>query len=134
MSTPCRVVQVALQVGDAGIGVVEDRRRERRVGAAGREDVGEVLEPAGAARGDDRNVHGIGDRGGQLAVEAGARAVAVHRRQQDLAGAARFGLAGPLDRVARGVGRAAAHEDAEPSRPASSMRFASMATITAWLP
>ena len=105
--------QVPLQLGHAGLGVVKDRRGQRGVGVAAREDVGEVVERAGAARGDHRNVDGVGDGGGHLAVEAGLRAVAIHRRQQDLAGAARLGLARPLDGVARGVGRAAAHVDGE---------------------
>ena len=133
-----RVVQIALHVGDAGIRVVKDRRRQRSVRMAGREDVGEVLEAAGAARRNHGNVHGVGHRGGQLAVEACARAVAVHRRQQDLAGAARFGLARPLHRVARRVGGPASDEDAKAARDVAaggpSIRFASMATMTAWLP
>ena len=40
-------------------------------------------------------------RGGQLAVEAAARAVLVDRRQQDFAGAAIGRLARPLDGIAR---------------------------------
>ena len=44
---------------------------------------------AGAARGDHRNRHRRRDRGGHLAVEAGLGAVAIDRRQQDFAGAAR---------------------------------------------
>src|ERR671920_77860 len=49
----------------------------------------------------------------ELAVEAGARAVAIHGRQEDLAGAARFRLLCPFDRVPRGVGGTAAHEHGE---------------------
>ena len=41
--------QIALHVGDAGIRVMEDGRRERGVRVAAREDVGEMLEAAGAA-------------------------------------------------------------------------------------
>ncbi len=92
---------------------MEDRRGQRGVGAAAREDVGEVIERAGAARRDHRDVDGVGHGGGHLAVEAGPGAVAVHRRQQDLAGAARLGLARPLDGVARRVGGAAADVDRE---------------------
>ena len=44
--------------------------------------------------------HRGGHRGRQLAVESCARAVAIDRRQQDLAGAARLRLARPLDRLA----------------------------------
>ena len=76
-----------------------------------------------------------------LAVEPGLGAVAIHRRQQDLAGAARLRLARPLDSVAGRIGRPAADEDAEAvtlpldSPPlARGRRLASMATMTAWLP
>ena len=78
-----------LQLRDRVLGIVEDAGGQRRVGAAGGEHVEKVLERAGAARRDDRDRHRIGHRGGQLAVEAFAGAVAVDRRQQDLAGAAR---------------------------------------------
>ena len=67
----------------------------------------------GAAGGDDGNVDGIRHRRGQLAVESRLRAVAIHRRQQDLTGAARLRLARPFDGVARRIGRSAADEDAE---------------------
>ena len=107
--------QVVLQVADAVLREMEDRRRQRRVGAAAGEDVDEVLERAGAARRDHRDRHGARHRRGQLAVEAAARAVAVDRRQQDLAGAAVGGLARPFDRLARGVAGAAAGVDGEPS-------------------
>ena len=98
---PCGA-QVLFQRCDAGFGVVEDRRGERGVGGARGEDVDEVVEAAGAAGRDDRNRHGRRHRGGHLAVEARLGAVAIDRGQQDLAGAARLGLARPLDRVALG--------------------------------
>ena len=110
---------------------MKDRRGERGVGAAGREHVHEMLEAAGAARGDHRNRDRGRHRGGQRAVEAGLRAVAVDRRQQNLAGAARFGLARPLDGVAIRRGLSAARVDRE---AVAGARFASIATSTAWLP
>ena len=80
----------------------------------------------------------------QVAIEAGAGAVAIDRRQQDLARAARFDFARPIDGIAALGGRAATAEDlvggrrclsAIDLRPqSSSLRFASMATTTAWLP
>ena len=98
----------------ARFGVVKDRRGQRGVGVAAREDVGEVLERAGAARGDHRDVHRVGrPPPSSRSRSRRLRAVAIDRRQQDLAGAARLGLARPLDGVARGVGRAAAHVDRE---------------------
>ena len=59
----------------------------------------EVLELAGAARGDDRHVDGVGDGARQLDVVAILRAVGVHARQEDLAGAERDGLLDPLEAV-----------------------------------
>ena len=68
----------------------------------------------------------------QLAVEARARAVAIDRRQQDLAGAPRLRLPAPTrPRRRRVAERAAARIDLEAARSA---RFASIATTTAWLP
>ena len=55
--------------------VVEDRRRQRGVGA-GVQRVGEVLERAGAARRDDRHADGLGDRAREREVVAVVRAVA----------------------------------------------------------
>src|SRR5262245_65612825 len=57
-------------------------------------------EAAGAARGNHRNRHRGRDRGGERAIEAGLRAIAVDRRQEDFAGAAPFSLARPFDGVA----------------------------------
>ena len=94
-----------LQRPDAGLGVVENRRRKRRVGCASCEDVDEVVEGTGAARRDDRNRHGAGHRGREIAVEAGLGAIAIDRGQQDFAGARRFGLARPFDSVAVDGGR-----------------------------
>ena len=93
--------QKLLQVADGVLGEMKDRRGQRRIGAARCEDVGEVIRCAGAARRDDRNPHGVADGGGELAVESRPGAVAVDRRQQDLAGAAAGGLARPVDGASR---------------------------------
>ena len=53
VGTP-RACRNCFEIRDRVLGVVEDRRRQRRVGLAGGEDVEEVVERAGAARGDDR--------------------------------------------------------------------------------
>ena len=66
----------------------------------------------------------------QLAVEAGSRAVAIDRRQQNLAGAAIGRFARPSHGLARLARRAAAANTSKPASP----RFASIATMTAWLP
>ena len=57
------------ELGDGVLAEVKDRRGQRGVGLARREDVVEVLERAGAAGGDHRDRHRGGHRGGQLAVE-----------------------------------------------------------------
>ena len=56
------------------------------------EDFGKVIGRAGAAGRNHRNVHGRTDRGRQLAVKAGAGAVAIDRRQENLAGADKVAL------------------------------------------
>src|SRR5581483_9778125 len=83
------VAKVSLQLADARVRIMENRCGQRRVGAAAREHVVEMIESAGTARGDDRDLDRAGDGSRHLAVEARTRAVAIHRRQQDLAGAAR---------------------------------------------
>src|SRR5258706_15795938 len=83
------LAKVPLQLGDAGVRVVENRRGERRVGVAPREYLAEMLEASRAAGRDHRDVHGVGDRGGHLTVKPGPSAVAIHRCEQDFAGAAR---------------------------------------------
>src|SRR6476659_4275641 len=84
----------------ARFGIMKDRRGERGVRAARRENVHEMPEAAGAARGNDRDRNRARDRGGERTIEAGLRAIAVDRRQENFAGAAAFSLAGPLDGVA----------------------------------
>ena len=76
-------------LGDRVLAEVEDRRRQHGVGAAVDDPLDEVLERADPAAGDHRHADRLADRAGQLEVEAVAGAVAVHRRQQDLAGAER---------------------------------------------
>ena len=55
-------------------------------------------------------VTAVGNGGGQRQIETAARAVAVHRGQQNLARAAFRAFAGPCDRIASGRIAAAAHE------------------------
>src|SRR6202035_705928 len=86
---------------------MKDARRERGIGGAAQEDVGEMLGVACSARGDDGNLYGAADHCGQLAVEAVARAVGIHRSEQDFSCAAVFGLTRPVENLAVG-GRATA--------------------------
>ena len=76
-----------------------------------RDALDEMVERADAARGDHRHRHRVGDGAGQREVEAVAGAVAVHRGEQDLAGAERGDLDGIVDRVDAGRVAAAMGED-----------------------
>src|SRR5437870_11018299 len=78
--------EVPLRFAHPVLAVVEDRGDERGAGAAGDEPLVEVLERARAARRDDRDADPLDDGPGELEVVARARPVAVHARQQDLAG------------------------------------------------
>ena len=82
-----------LRLGDRVLLEVEDRRGEHGVGPTEHDAVDEVIERADATAGDHRHGHRVGDRPGQFEVEALPRAVAIHRREQDLAGAAGDGVA-----------------------------------------
>ena len=63
-----------------------------------------MLERAGAARGDNRQVHGRGDRAGHSQFKAIAGAVAIHAGQQNLPGAERRHAPRPLHCIdTRGV-------------------------------
>ena len=92
-----------LDLADREVAVVPARCGEDGVGATLGERLREVRRLAGAAGGDHRHRDGIGDRAQQVEVVALAGAVAVHRRQQHLAGAVPGrGLRGPLDGVTSG--------------------------------
>src|ERR1700704_4098461 len=99
---------------------MEDRRREPRVGAALERTLGQMRERPDAAAGDDRHAHRVDDGAGQLEIEAVARAVAVHRREQDLACPPLLALGGPTHRVELGGVAPAVRVDAEaPTWPAA---------------
>src|SRR5918995_806907 len=90
------------RIADPVGAVVENRRAEDRVRPALRDRLAEVVELAGASGSDHRHTDGLRDRSGQLDVIAVGRAVAIHAREQDLAGPPLGGLPGPLDRLAVG--------------------------------
>src|SRR6476660_3018430 len=81
-------VQVVLQFADARVVVMKDRRGERGICAAIREDVVEVLHFSRSSGCDHGNVHGTGDGGSHFAIETRTRPVPIHRGKQDLSGAA----------------------------------------------
>ena len=76
---------------------MEDRRRQHGAGVAFLDAGDEVVEVADAARGDDGDRHSVGDGAGQRDVEAELGAVAIHRGQQDFAGAERRHFARVVD-------------------------------------
>jgi len=76
----------------------------------------QVIQGADPARGDDRHPDRVGDRAGQRDVETRFGAVAVHRGQEQLAGAVIGEAAGPFDRVEPGRVASAMGEHAPLSR------------------
>ena len=110
---------------------VEDRGRQRGVGAPGGEHVDEVLEGAGAARRDDRDLHGVCDA--PRSTRSRSRSACRRGRSTSAGSRRRRGprLRAPT-RPRRGLPRRA--RSARRPRTRRPARFASMATTTAWLP
>ena len=109
------LLQMLLERAHAGFGVVKDRRRERGVGARRVVKTSTKSSRPPAPPDAITGIETACDTAAVIgAVEADLRAVAIDRRQQDLAGAARLGLARPFDRVAPGGALAAARVDREP--------------------
>ena len=113
---------------------MEDRRRQHRIGAAVADRRDEVGRAGGATRRDDRHPDPVADGAKQLGVEAGARAVAVDRGDQQLAGAQVDDPLGPGDRVEVGRLASALDDDLPGGLVPWRRRRASMATTTAWRP
>src|SRR5262249_9045976 len=80
-------------------------------GLARRQHFVESVGRRAAAGRDHGHRHRSRDRAREADLEAGARAVAVHAREENLAGAAPDALARPRDRVAAGGGSAAGPRD-----------------------
>ena len=78
-----------------------------------------MLERAAASGGDDGNVDRVRDRAGEIEVVAVLRSVAVHARQEDLAGAELFRASGPRDRVEPARRPSAMGEDLEVRAPST---------------
>ena len=83
--------------------------------------VDQMVEIADAAGGDDRYRNTVGDRLGQRQVEALPGAVAVHRGQQDFAGAERDHFLGVFDGVDPGGIAPAMGEDLPALRAAAAL-------------
>ena len=119
-----------LRLGDGVLAEVEDAGGQHAGGAAVDDALDQVLQRADAAAGDHRHADRVGDRAGQLEVEALLGAVAVHRGQQDLAGAERRGLAPPTATASMPVGVRPPCRYTSKPRP-SVRRLASIAHTTA---
>src|SRR5262245_10566649 len=77
--------EVRFRFGDRVVGVVEDRRGERRIGASFDEPGAQMVELADATRCDHRDRYCVGDGSRELEIVAFARAVAIHAREKDFA-------------------------------------------------
>ena len=82
---------------------MEDRCRQGGVCTPLNHGRPHVLGLAGAARGDHRDRHRLGDGAGELEVITVPGAVAIHAREQYLPRAPLHALEGPIDGVAAGV-------------------------------
>ncbi|KAG1251028.1 hypothetical protein G6F68_012491 [Rhizopus microsporus] len=102
---------------------MEDAGGQHGAGAAGGDAVGQMLQVADAAGGDDGYRHGIRHGAGQLQVEARLGAVAVHAGQEDLARAIGSHAARPGHGVQPG-GLAAAGREDFPARGLAGRRHA----------
>src|SRR6266702_8863028 len=91
---------VLLGRADRLLAEMEDRSREHCGRVAVADTLDQMFERSDAARGDHRHRHRVGDRAGEGDVEAPPGAVAIHRGEQDFAGAERDDLARVIDRVA----------------------------------
>src|ERR1700688_4625662 len=78
-------IEKAFQFTQTLYGLVKDGSSQRCVRPALFENVQKVRRAIGSARGDERYRHALRDRRRQRQVETAARAVAIHRSQQNLA-------------------------------------------------
>ena len=115
----------------AGFRVVKDRRGERGVGAAGGEDVDEVVEPAGAARRDHRESTPRSRR--PRSARSRSRSWCRRGRSRS-AGSRRRRAPRPRAPTRRRRGRPPSGRCARRRRSRSPSCLASIATTTAWLP
>src|SRR5262249_31731804 len=109
-------------------GRVQDRADDRGLGAAVGQPGGDVVDAAGPARRDDRDVHRVCDRPGDLEVVAGGGAVTIDAVDDDLPGAELLPAPDPLERVEPGRGASSVDEhlvagrDAGPGADALDLR------------
>ena len=90
----CLAYRVLAKVKDAG--------GQRGVGTSLQNRLGQMFGSAGAATGDDRNRYGLAYRGGDLQIVTVLRAITVHTREYDFAGAQLFDLQSPRDSLQTG--------------------------------
>ena len=90
---------------------MKNRRSQHRICPADEHTVGEVIECSHTTTCDHRHGDRISDRPRQLQVETFARAVAIHRGEQNFTRAELGGARGPLDGIDAGGGATAVHVD-----------------------
>src|SRR5688572_2425244 len=78
---------------------MKERGGEDGAGAAGFDGVTEVFGAARTAGGDDADLYGAGDGAQEVEIEAAVRAVAIDRREQDLASPELLGAPAPFEGV-----------------------------------
>ena len=89
-------------LADGVFAEMEDARGEHGVGLAFAQHFHHVLEPPGAAAGDDGHADRFADPAGDRQVVAGSCAIGVDRVEHDLAGAELADARRPFDRVEPG--------------------------------
>ena len=88
-----------LEISERTQAIVKNRRSQRGVRVSVAEYFCEMLCAACAAGSDDWNPNRVGHDSRQVAIEARGGSVTIHRRQQDLACAARLRFPRPLHRI-----------------------------------
>src|ERR1700680_2222937 len=90
-----RALQVSLEIANTVQAKVKDGGSERCVCFAALKDVNKALRVPTTSRGDHGNMQRFGTREGQVAIEACARAIAIHGSEEDFARAPLFRLPCP---------------------------------------
>src|SRR5262245_63353965 len=107
--------KISLRLARCLFGEVEHRGRADRGGPAAIQQIGHMLVFAAAAGCNHGNPNSRSNIPHQIDVIAAHRAVTVDRSEQDLAGAERFNLFRPLDRITARGGTAAVAHDLDPA-------------------
>ena len=105
------VQQRLFRFGNGVFAEVENGRCEHRVGATHGCTFDQMIEGSDTSAGDDRHIDSVSDSARESQVVPGFGAVAIHRGEQDFAGAQLHYLVGPLDGIDSSVLASTLHED-----------------------